>query len=229
MSSWWCEELGSSPFIDVFAAVSHVLIYSSLNIVWSESFFIFHKLIQVIFPSLGWTQQGVSPFQFLLGFDPICVVCHHFFICFSRASFRCTRSNLLIHLLGLMCSLSCPRTRCCCLGHIHRLSCLLEHLHSFRHFECRFHLGLLCLSSCSFSLSHDDTMHSALGSAEHFSCSSVVVNVPAPYVVVCVTTASKTCNLCRSKFDWDVSIVDVWRTRTRHIGSCASLRWYLDP
>ena len=38
--------------------------------------------------ALGGDPQGLSPFQFLLCFDPICdAVCQHFFISFSRASF----------------------------------------------------------------------------------------------------------------------------------------------
>ena len=37
-----------------------------------------------------------------------------------------------------------------------------------------------------------------------FSCSLVAVHVPAPYVIVGVTTASNRCNLCRC-LEWDVS------------------------
>ena len=38
-----------------------------------------------------------------------------------------------------------------------------------------------------------------------FRCSFVVAHVPAPYVVVGVTTASNKCNRCRSEQDRDVS------------------------
>ena len=38
-----------------------------------------------------------------------------------------------------------------------------------------------------------------------FSCSFVVVHVPASYVIVGVTTASNKCSRCRSKWNWDVN------------------------
>ena len=48
-----------------------------------------------------------------------------------------------------------------------------------------------------FSLCLDDeSKHAVLCSAEHFSCSSVVAHVPAPYVIVGVTTAWKRCDRC---------------------------------
>ena len=44
-----------------------------------------------------------------------------------------------------------------------------------------------------------------LGIAEHFSCSSVVAYVLAPYVLQSETTASNKCKRCRGVKDWDVS------------------------
>ena len=66
----------------------------------------------------------------------------------------------------------------------------LQVLFDFRYF-------LFCLD--------DESKYSALCNAEHFWCSVVVARVPAPYVSVGVTTASKRCNRCRSKLDWGVS------------------------
>ena len=43
------------------------------------------------------------------------------------------------------------------------------------------------------------SIHSGLCCTDHFSCSFVVVHVPAPYMIVDVTTASKRCNPCRSR------------------------------
>ena len=47
----------------------------------------------------------------------------------------------------------------------------------------------------------DESEHSALGSAEHFSCSFAVAHVPVPHVIA------------------GVSPVDDWRMRTKCIGS----------
>ena len=72
---------------------------------------------------------------------------------------------------------------------------------------------------------HDQSKHSALNGAEHFSCSFVVANVPAPYVSVGVTTASNRCNRCRSKYDWAISFLSMFGARgprtsdpVRHLG-----------
>ena len=60
-----------------------------------------------------------------------------------------------------------------------------------------------------------------------FSCSFVVAHVPAPYVVVGVTTASNWCDRRRNEHDLESVPVDVWRTRTKYIGSCAAPQFLL--
>ena len=129
VTSWCCEELGSSivdnvlrvsffslfPFKKLFRSSKPcVVVFLSLLCV-----VFFHKFVQVIFPylgcfscfslrsrrydksriplssfsapsvsALGGDPEGLSPFQFVTCFDPICdVVFQHFFISFSRASF----------------------------------------------------------------------------------------------------------------------------------------------
>ena len=137
---------------------------------FSSHFFIFHKLIQVRFPSVGWSPcifvrcdksripldgfsspsvwaSGSDPQGLLLCFDPFVMFCVSIFHQLLSRFFLCTQSNLLIHLLGLMCSLCHPRMRSCCLGHVHRMFCLLlAYLHSFCQRGCLFHLRLLCFS-----------------------------------------------------------------------------------
>ena len=104
----------SEPCIVVFQVIT----------LFCLSFFIFHKLNQVIFPPPGWSScfslryrrydksqtplgsfsgpsvwalvgdpQGLSPFQFLLCFDPICDLVSTFFhqLLFSS----CTQSNFI--------------------------------------------------------------------------------------------------------------------------------------
>ena len=129
MTSWCCEKLVSSVFDNVLRVLFFLLFQSQIFfaavsrvfcLFLGLSFFIFRKLIQVVFPSLGWSAcfplsscrddktwvslsgssgpsvwalggnpQGLSPFQSPLCFDPVRdVVCQHFFISLSRASFH---------------------------------------------------------------------------------------------------------------------------------------------
>ena len=176
--------------------------------VCSLSFFIFHKLVQVIFPSLGFLFffeiLDSTPRLFwsiCLGFGwrprrhvaiPISSVFRPNLWCWVSALFHkllsrfslCTESSLLIHLLGLMCFLHHPRMRYCCLGRILGLCCvLLVYLDEFLHLGRLFHLSLLCFSFCIFSVMK--TTHSALGSAGHF------------FVFFCCSPCSSTTRYCR--------------------------------
>ena len=56
----------------------------------------------------------------------------------------------------------------------------------------------------AFSL-YDESKHTALRDTEPFSCSFAVAHVPAPYVIVGVTTAPNRRSRCRSSYVWDVS------------------------
>ena len=101
--------LGSAEIDNMFSVLLFFQIITSSDL----SFFIFHKLIQVVFPSLvlveminpGWVplgnssgpyflflrgdSQGLASFPFRLYLDPICDgVCQHFLISFSLASFQ---------------------------------------------------------------------------------------------------------------------------------------------
>ena len=74
MSSWCCEELGSStvdnvlrvsfffsfPIVDLFCSSEPCAVVFQDITLCCLSFFIFHKLIQVIFPSLGWSSCFTS-------------------------------------------------------------------------------------------------------------------------------------------------------------------------
>ena len=60
------------------------------------------------------------------------------------------------------------------------------------------HSALSFFSYVSLCL-NDETKHSALVVRSIFRVLFVVVHVPAPYVIVGVTTASTKCNLCRSR------------------------------
>ena len=97
-----------------FAATSHVLLFFQIITLSNLSFFIFHKLIQVVIPSLGWS----SCFSFSscrydksLGHFSFFGVSTQFGILygsmFSSASlafhFFCTLSTLLTPVFGLMC------------------------------------------------------------------------------------------------------------------------------
>ena len=69
MSSWCCEDSGSSvvenvlrvlffflfPLMDLFCSSEPCIVVFQVITLCSLSFFVFHKLIQVVFPSLGWS------------------------------------------------------------------------------------------------------------------------------------------------------------------------------
>ena len=125
-----CIVFLSFPFIDLFRSSDPCSVVLQVVNLCCLSFFIFHKLVQLIFPSLGWSScfslrsrrydKSRIP---LSGFSGPSVwlwvairrACRHFCFCcvstqfvmlcvsiFSRFSL-CTQSGLLLHLLGLMC------------------------------------------------------------------------------------------------------------------------------
>ena len=208
-----------------------------LQIITSSGFgfFIFHKLIQVVFPSFGWSSfsplslcrydkpripligfsgpsvwalggdpQGLSPFQFLLCFKPTCdVVCQHFFISFFRASFCVFLACLVVLIM-------------CAVFFLSIFACFVVAKFFFSFFVFSF-----CLD--------DQSERSALGSAEHFfvffcssPCSGNVRFVGA-------TTESNRCDRCRRSGIGMSVPVDVLRTRTKRIGSCAAPPWFPGP
>ena len=121
-------------------------------------------------------RKACRHFSFFCVSTPICdAACQHFFISFFRASFHV---SLLNRLLVLLCCLHQHRMKYCCLGRIHHVCCLLlEYPRLFRRHECHF-LQVLFLFVFSPCLD-DESMHSALCSAEQFlSCSFIVAHVP---------------------------------------------------
>ena len=72
------------------------------------------------------------------------------------------------------------------------LSSFLDFIGGFTHFTFLnvFSSSVFVVYFCIFCL-NDKMKHSALCCTDHFSCSSVVVHVLAPYNIVGVTTASK--------------------------------------
>ena len=129
---------------------------------------------------------------------PPAFVCPHFFISFFR------ESCLLNRRLGLLCCLlHHHQMKYCCLGRIHHVSCLLlKHPRLFHRHESLFlRASFLFLYFLFVWMMIRSILCWAARSI--FSCSFVVAHVPAPYVIVGVTTASNRCNRCRSKWDWD--------------------------
>ena len=110
------------PLVDVFRSNKHCIFVFQI-ITWSSlSFFIFHKLIQIVFPHLGWSscfflsssrgdwalggdRKGLSPFQSLC-FDTVCdAVCHHFSLV-SQARFSlCTQNPVFQFIFLARCAL----------------------------------------------------------------------------------------------------------------------------
>ena len=114
------------PFKDLFISSEPCIVVFQVVALCCQSFFIFHKLVQVTFPSLSWSScfslrspqydksriplSGVSgPSIWALGGDreglsPFQFLCVSVFFhqLVSRSSV-CTQSSLLIALLGLMC------------------------------------------------------------------------------------------------------------------------------
>ena len=166
----------------------------------------FHSAASLV--HLSWLcvaiRESLAALQFLLCLNPVCdVVCQHSFISFSRASFLCNQSSFLSHLLGLLCCHHHHRMRYCWLGRIHRVCCLLlEYPRIFHRHECLFS-NFYFIFVFSFLSGWVEAF--CAGRCGSFSCSLVVVHVPAPYATVGVTTAWNRCSRCRSNYDWDVS------------------------
>ena len=118
--------------------------------------------------------QGLTPFQILLCLDPINgVACQHFLTNFFCASFvHSTQSSYSSSWLDAF--LCHSRMEYCCLGHTHRLCCVLFSiqwwLHSFRPFECFFFFWFFFLN---FSLS--EWRDEAFVAVSYWSCFRVLL------------------------------------------------------
>ena len=227
------------PFVDFFAAASQCIIVvqmsgdsTCLPIFWlvfllpssvcrdDESWVPLGSFSGPSFLALCGDSESLAPFQFILSLDPNCdVACWHFLISFFRVSFSCIYSNLQIRLLGLLCCPHHHRMIFCCLGRIHRLYCLLLEYPRGMSFPAHYFLFLWFLLVSMMSRSILRWVVRSI-----FSCSFVVVHVPAPYVVVGVTTASSMCDLVVDGKAWMSILLDVWRMRTKRIGFCVVSR-----
>ena len=189
--------------------------------------FIFHKVIHVVFPSLGWS--SCTPFclcrfdepQFplsgfsgssvsALGRDPQGVQPFQFLLCFNQicdvvchqffTSFVLAsvfQFNSVCHTVFLAC--------CAVFIIIERNTTVLVVFSIFADFfVMNVFVSLLFLSFLLFVwMMSRSTLRWVVRNI--FSCSFVVAHVPAPYVIVGASTASNRCKRCCSRYDWDVN------------------------
>ena len=187
--------------------------------------FIFHKVIHVVFSSLGWSSyspfclcryepqiplsgfsgssvwalgrapQGVSSFQFLLCFNQICDVVCHQFFT-SFVLASVFQFNPVCQTVFLAC--------CAVFIIIERITTVLVFSIFADFFVMNVFVSKLFLSFLFFVwMMSRSTLRWVVRNM--FSCSFVVAHVPAPYVIVGATTASNRCKRCRGRCDWDVN------------------------
>ena len=208
--------------------VCQIITFNSLG------FFIFYKLIQVVFPSLcwyscfslsscrddkSWVPLGSSSGpSFCLcvqsarlgAISVFSVSLPNLWCCTSTFSqqlllrfFSSTPSNLLTPLLAWCAFLYLSEMKYCYPGHIPHSSFVLSTFpdsYVASLIERLFLPSLFCFLCLQFLfvwMMRRSTLRCVVRII--ISCSFVVVHVPAPYLIAGVTTASKRCNLCRSK------------------------------